>query len=123
MCIQEQKLTETGPSGNSNVFVTLIRVVTLPGSKIQAWSSRGRRCRCIACNFWWKKQSAVFLSPKKKQMEIPEQREEELEEPSDGVDAVQGLDALSQLGRRVSRGAESLAEVRGGDEGDQEEGR
>ena len=56
-------------------------------------------------------------------MEIPEQREEELEEPSDGVDAVQGLDALSELGRRVSRGAERLAEVRGGDEGDQEEGR
>ena len=68
------------------------------------------------------KQSAVFLLHKN-QMEIPEQGEEELEEPSDGVDAVQGLDALSELGRRVSRGAERLAEVRGGDEGDQEEGR
>ena len=65
--------------------------------------------------------SYVFVQ-KNKQMEIPEQREEELEEPSDGVDAVQGLDALSELGRRVSRGAERLTEVRGGDEGDQEEG-
>ena len=55
-------------------------------------------------------------------MDSPEQREEELEKPADGVDAVQGLDALSQLARRVSRGAERLAEVGGGDEGDQEEG-
>ena len=66
-----------------------------------------------------KKQSAVFLS---KQMEIPEQREKELEQPADGVDAVQGLDALPELGGRVSRGAESLPEVGGGDEGDQKEG-
>ena len=94
----------------------VITVASLPGSKIQAWSSHGRRCRCIACNFLGgKKQSAVFLS---KQIEIPEQREKELEEPSDSVDAVQGLDALSELGRRVSRGAEGLAEVGGGDEGD-----
>ena len=41
-----------------------------------------------------KKQSAVILSQK---MDSPEQREEELEKPADGVDAVQGLDALPQL--------------------------
>ena len=52
------------------------------------------------------------------QMDSPEQREEELEKPADGVDAVQGLDALPQLCGRVSRGAEGLAEVGGGDEGD-----
>ena len=48
-------------------------------------------------------------------MESPEQREKELEQPADGVDAVQGLDALPELGGRVSRGAESLPEVGGGD--------
>ena len=62
------------------------------------------------------KQSADFSS---KRMESPEQREKELEQPADGVDPVQGLDALPELGRRVSRGAESLAEVGGEDEGDQ----
>ena len=47
------KLTETGPSQNCDVIqMSFIIVVTLPGSKTQAWSSRGRRCQCIACNFW-----------------------------------------------------------------------
>ena len=44
-------------------------------------------------------------------MDSPEQREKELEQPADGVDPVQGLDALPELGGRVSRGAESLPEV------------
>ena len=52
-------------------------------------------------------------------MDSPQQREKELEQPADGVDPVQGLDALPELGGRVPRGAESLAEVGGGDEGDQ----
>ena len=62
------------------------------------------------------KQSDDFSS---KRMGSPEQREKELEQPADGVDPVQGLDALPELGGRVPRGAESLAEVGGGDEGDQ----
>ena len=62
------------------------------------------------------KQSADFSS---KQMDSPEQREKELEQPADGVDPVQSLDALPELGGRVPRSAESLTEVGGGDEGDQ----
>ena len=64
-----------------------------------------------------KKNNQIIVSSK--QMGSPEQREKELEQPADGVDPVQGLDALPELGRRVSRGAESLAEVGGEDEGDQ----
>ena len=64
-----------------------------------------------------KNNQLIFSS---KQMDYsPEQREKELEQPADGVDAVQGLDALPELGGRVSRGAESLPEVGRGDEGDQ----
>ena len=66
--------------------------------------------------FLWRKNNQLCFCSK--QIQVPEQREKELEQPSDGVDAVQGLDALSELGGRVSRGAESLAEVGGGYEGD-----
>ena len=64
-------------------------------------------------------KKTIRLSVSSKQMGSPEQREKELEQPADGVDPVQGLDALPELGGRVPRGAESLAEVGGGDEGDQ----
>ena len=105
----------TGPSENGDV--TEIIATTLPGSRTQAWSSRGKRCRYIACNFYGEKNNQIIVSSK--QMDSPEQREKELEQPTDGVDPVQGLDALPELGGRVPRGAESLAEVGGGDEGDQ----
>ena len=67
--------------------------------------------------FLRRKNNQIIVSSK--QMGSPEQREKELEQPADGVDPVQGLDALPELGGRVSRGAESLPEVGGGDEGDQ----